>query len=577
MPPTPFFSGWTQADVFSVVLAGVLAVTVVQARRRSFAPALLGAILVSLMAVVALASTQFDLVGWHGFMHGSPMLRMLDGGPVPPEDPLFAGQALRYPWIDQWLMASIGRACGIAPHVLEIAFETMLFGAFLAAIAALASTVTSETGTVALAVVLGAFGISIFHEGLLRDALLRAFPWLSLETRVVPLDKFASISAMPAGYVAAVASAVASWRLACGDEAVVRRLAVVAVCTLVAAFFHPLSLIGLVLYQGVVVALLLAGIAPIARNITRAVAIVVAVSLPFFVALPYLHSVAASSSSDGWTGITLAPWLLGAKAFDLAIFLTPLAAVAYVSRRRLRAMLDGGNRALLILAASIVVMALAYLVVRFPGRNEYKFLLFASAPGAVLLAIGLRELLDRHFAVGFALLFALLLPGARVLGYRPWFQVVDPCRVDGLYLRSLDADADALFQFIATSTPADSVFLAPDLRIPPLARRSLYVAIEAPWSGRDGWGLLRSQLMQWHVRRKDEEMIRRQRLATAVVTADWTTGAPDRVVAAIKADVPGRPLFAHVRDTAAAARLDGMTGFMLVFRNAAGSVYALGH
>ena len=33
------------------------------------------------------------------------------------------------------------------------------------------------------------------------------------------------------------------------------------------------------------------------------------------------------------------------------------------------------------------------------------------------------------------------------------------------------------------------MFIAADLRIPPLARRSLYIAVDAPWSGADGWGV----------------------------------------------------------------------------------------
>ena len=574
MPAPSFLAGWSNADLFSVYLACALALLVVAVRRLQAAPWIVGAATFLPLAIVAVYSTQFDLVGWHGFMHGSPILRILDGGPLPPEDPLFAGAALRYPWVEHWLIASLARLTDLNTHFMTIGIEVGLFACFLATGAWLASMVTRDRTVIALSVLLTGFGVSVFHGGLLQDALLRTFPRLSMETRVVPLDKFASITGMPLGYLAMAVSAAAAVRLACGRDSTSRMAALVAACTLTAALIHPLSWVGVITFVAVVVMVLVAS--RTREDLTRVMWLAAAVGLPSLVALPYLRSIGESQSSDGWTGLTSPSWLFFAKAEDLAIFLAPLLVVAWVSRARLAAMLEEGNRALGILMLAVAMMAAAYLAVRFPGRNEYKFLLFGAPAAAVILALGPRDLLDRRPVVGLGLVALLLVPGSHDLGVRPWFTVTDPSRADGLYLRALDPAADELFQWIANQTPTDSVFLAPDLRVPPLGRRGLYIAVDAPWRGRDGWGLHRNQLLQWHVRRPDAVMYRRQHLATLVLDGNWSVEPTDRVIAQIRADVPGRPLFVHMTNPDAAARLDRTPGFWLRFRNGAGSVYQVG-
>src|SRR5438128_828903 len=42
---------------------------------------------------------------WHGFMHSGIVYGIFDGGSRPYEDPIMAGQPLRYPWLHHWLIA----------------------------------------------------------------------------------------------------------------------------------------------------------------------------------------------------------------------------------------------------------------------------------------------------------------------------------------------------------------------------------------------------------------------------------------------------------------------------------------
>jgi hypothetical protein len=184
----------------------------------------------------------------------------------------------------------------------------------------------------------------------------------------------------------------------------------------------------------------------------------------------------------------------------------------------------------------------------------------------------LRRLLSRHRELALGLLFLLLLPGAQLLGIRPWFQVTDPARIVGQYQRALDPAADELYQWVANQTPSDAVFIAADLRMPPLGRRSLYVAVDAPWVGRDGWGLARNSLLQWHVRRPDADMYRRQRLATIVLSPDWSSPA-EGVMQEIESAVRGRAVYVHAHSRLVSAKLEATPGFLRRFANAAGSIY----
>jgi hypothetical protein len=311
------------------------------------------------------------------------------------------------------------------------------------------------------------------------------------------------------------------------------------------------------------------------RDAVVALGIVAAVVAPSLLAMPYLQSISVSESADGWSGLTGSTVLLKAKLWDLLFFAGPFATILYACRTRLSEVLSEDGRSLRILLLAIVTMAVAYVVIRHPGRNEYKHLLFLSVPAAAVLALCMRELFDRQLAIALAVTTLLLLPGMRALGVRPWFHVLDPCRIDGPYLRLLEPSGDELYQWIATQTPSDSVFIAADLRVPPLGRRPLYIPVSTPWRGRDGWGVTRDQLLEWHVRRPDDVMRRRQRLATMVLDANWMQWTPDKVLAQIRKDIGTRPLFAHIVDPNAAGVLDRTPGFELKFRNRAGSVYAV--
>lgn len=558
-------------DTFALILAAAITLIVASSLRRRFGPWIIALAAFLPVPIVALFAKQFSFVGWHGFMHASAMYQIMDRGVLRPEEPLFAGAAIRYPWVEHWITAQASRITGANPLVLSLVAETFAYVVFLGSAAWLASTVTRDRVTIALATLLSAFGITIFHSGFLAGTAQRAFSPFWLDPRVVPLDKFLSITAAPIGYAAMLLAAAAGARLVSKRGSARRLILLIAACTLVAAFIHPLSWLGLLVYQGAAAAVLIA--ARRREDVARAGQLALAVGAPSLLALPYLRSIGESESSDGWVGITQSADLLGTKAGNLLFFLATFVVVSYLHRAELTRLVRARHRATIMLLLAVTAFATAYLVVRTPGLNEYKFLLQMAPAAAVIMALTLRERLRSRRLLSLALLFLLVAPGCRLLGFRLRFGVTDPVRIEGRYLRVLYPDADQLYQWVASNTGKDAVFIAGDLRMPPLGRRSLYIAVDAPWKGPDGWGLRRRQLLQWHVRRSDGETIRRQRLASSVLNPHWEV-PPAAVMTAIQGDIPGRPIFVHAPTPEVAAKLDSTQGFSRRFLNPAGSIYS---
>jgi hypothetical protein len=229
------------SEIFALAFAAVMTAVVWAFRRRKDAAIALGVAAYLPAPIVALFSRQFDLAGWHGFMHSSPIYQMMERHTAPPEETLFAGVTLRYPWVEHWILARLGSATGASVHVIELCLEAVALVAFLAAIAWLASAITSDRLTIALATLIATYGVSIFHMSLLVEPMSRMLPSLWLETRVVAIDKFMNFSAMPIAYAAMAGAAAAAVHLARGNHHPRRLAALIAACTVVTAFVHPRS------------------------------------------------------------------------------------------------------------------------------------------------------------------------------------------------------------------------------------------------------------------------------------------------------------------------------------------------
>lgn len=598
-------AGWAGVGAITAAAICLTLGTIAQRRRLPRAGfATVAALIVLVVATIAWCSPRFALVGWHGFMHAAPIYQVItraDAGlpTLPPEEPLFAGGELRYPWAMHWAIAQLCRLTGFGSHTLTIGIELAALLTMLLAAGWVAFRIESTTPyttaaaraplTACLAVLVTATGIGIVHGGPLAAAISRAFPTLALEPRIVPVDKFANISAMPVGFAAAVAAFALALALLSRTAPRPRwlgaALLALALLTVVAALVHPLSWLGLIGMQAAAgaAALLTARPGTFRPRLTTSAWIALTIAAATAACWPYLRAVGAGESSDGSLGLTRSEFRLWTKAADLALLLLVAAPALYAARSLLirdwfpRRVAPDSPRAapnLIAVACLLCVLgfAFAYLVAGFPGRNEYKFLIYLTPAAAALTARALAALWPRQPLLVLVSLALMAWPGASVLSVRPGFATIIDARQVGPNLRAVDPALDELMLHLADKTRPDCVVIAVDLLAPALGRRSLYIAVDAPWRGRDGWGLARQQLLQWHIRRADPVMYRRQSLATIVLNADWAQ-PPGIVMDQIAADVPGRSIIVISTWPATTAKLRATPGFVERFTNSAGSVF----
>jgi len=101
---------------------GAVGARVSDGERRSSAigvPAVLLAVAPVAVAAAMLGSSR-TLVSWHGFVHAG-IAQHLAAGPLPPENPFFAGEPLLYYWLYQALAAALARVLAIdALHALAL-------------------------------------------------------------------------------------------------------------------------------------------------------------------------------------------------------------------------------------------------------------------------------------------------------------------------------------------------------------------------------------------------------------------------------------------------------------------------
>ncbi|HEX6764363.1 MAG TPA: hypothetical protein VF103_02770, partial [Polyangiaceae bacterium] len=330
MAPDSFFGSLGPTEYFALILAAAMTAAFVAVRNRSFALRAIALIAFLPVPVTALFSKQFDIVGWHGYMHASAMYQIMDRGVNVPEEPFYAGGSLRYPWVEHWIMAKASLLTGVHPLILALIAETVAYAALLAAAYWIASKVSKDPLVIGLSMIFSGFGISIFHSGLLAEPLARAFPPLWLESRVIPIDKFLNVTAAPMGYAAMAVSAAAGYEAITTERRDRRIPGVIAGATLVAALIHPLSWLGVLVYQGTFALLLL--LRRKREALLRSGEIVLAVALPSALCFPYHRSLSISESSDGWMGITESWRLFNGKIWDLGFFLATFALLAYIQR-----------------------------------------------------------------------------------------------------------------------------------------------------------------------------------------------------------------------------------------------------
>jgi len=514
-------------------------------------------------------------VSFHGFWHVSILYGILQDG-VPPEDRLFAGRPLLYPWGYQWMAAALVQTLGVSPGWAFAGVNLLGLALSMVSIHFVAVRFLDDRRDARLATLLALFGLGISSAFYLND-LARRHLGLLLEFRgLPPVSYFTTINGTAAGlacYSLFLAGIVA---LGSTPSARLRSLTMVGAGIAGTGFFYPFHFLS-----AVAVAMLASAAGNLAagrQGLRDAAATASTVAFAAALVAPYILGLTGPKADAARLHVSNPSYMM-AKLNQLLFLLVPLAVVTLVERRAVlaawRARPAAGSA---LLVAAIVPISL-YLGVTAPLTNEYKFMTLAVLSLGILAAPALGALLRRRSAVGFLVLAAFLTPLGSILVFKTWeeWRVSDPFVEDGRTIRHADPEAEAIYAWIREASPSDAVFVDSYRTVPVFGQRALYVALDLRRRQphvHDGWGFPAEWILKLNYGHPAAEVDRRKALATDLCCGSGAPPTDDRLDA-FNIDVRARPVFVVARQRANRARLESDRRFLRVVASRDAAVYRL--
>jgi hypothetical protein len=553
----------------------LVALTWVLLRRDAPLGAFLAALLAVPLGLIQLCASV-RITGWHNLMHSSFVYQIERGGGVP-ENPLMAGEPLRYYYGQHWLLAQVMRVVPLAPTVLFALFD--LLAAILTAVAL--DRVAVRLGRAkpfrVFAVMMGLAGTLVPSGGL--PLKLAQTLGIQVENRAPPVHKFFTANNNPIGIAAAALVLLGLVKLVEGRGRGGRApggYALVWFGLLAAGWLYPMSWVPCVAATGVVGLALLAGPGDRRRGVIL-LALLVACAAAVY---PYLRAITAGKSgSSGFAPAGPADLVRGLE--NLALVLAWPVVVWIVAGRPLGEFLGRNRPVAAVLALWSAVGAALFLVVVAPERIQYKFLATGLLGLGILLGAGLALLYESPrlrplaFLVPLSVLFGLLRdPAEMIYDWRP----SEPIAEVGTRLRHRDPDQDRLYRWIDEQTAPDAVYLDDTLMVPILGRRTLYIGYTRTNNDvdffnthqHDGWGVWVHTYLTGVTGVNPSEETSRSALAKGLFAAAAPVDAAGLRRAAEQ--LGGRPLYLIARDPRMAGRLEGLPFVEPAYRNPAAVV-----
>lgn len=513
---------------------------------------------------------------FHSFLHYSITYEVFYRG-LGPENPLMAGEPLRYMYGVHVLVAWLMKLLPISPPVAFAALDALGLYVFAFAVERIARRIDPDPLYRLFTVIVALFGLDIYVDGPLYALTGELFGYRRFGAPVT-LQKFTGINTNQVGLICVAFALLAIVRVVQRDPARLRTwLLFIASAVSAGVFYQPAFMAIGAVGGALAVAALLWQRAGRGRDAWLMLA---ALTLSSLVAAPVILGV--STGTPGDPAIQLFPgWQQLKENLRYMLYHWSLPLVLLViARRRFAGLWRQRSPEHAALLLSVLVLQGLYLVVFLRFNNEYKLLGFATVAMAPLGAIAVREVHARLRQFFPWLLLLLFMPAMTDFTWVTLPQrLTDPITTTGRVIHHRDADEDALYGWVRERTPVNAVFIDSLLTIPAIAGRQLYVGLDI---GRDpevsagrmhnGW-LIDAGMFQRRIMEVDEARLDlRQKLATELlqpsVAAD--PGLLDRLRAASPA---GRPLYVVARTPAQDARLGALAGLQRVYSGQGRTVY----
>ena len=404
---------------------------------------------------------------------------------------------------------------------------------------------------------------------------LGVFPSLELETRLIPIQKYANTNSNALGFLFYAIGLLGLLRSIDLTRPPSRgALATIFAAILSAAIFYPLAWAPLVAVSlaSAAIAARLFGVPQTATRICAAVAAASAI------ALPYLMSVQIGKSGAATLGLDIsAPHLLrnGANLLLVAFGWSALLAFAIPELRRLAREQPAGC---VVIASGAVIPGAMFLPSHAAVHSEYKFLALCGFALAIPSALVVKKLYDRSPPLCFALLWMLFFPAgnffAQLSDYD--FRGDSPeVREQGPLILPGDEHERTLANWIRVQTAPDAVFVDTQLSIPPFAHRQIYVAMdpnETTGTGRTGWGLPPLSFLAEVIGHPIEQIEQRRRVTSGLLSPG-DSEEPGRALKTLRDDIATSDLYIVARRRADARRLSRRPDLERVFETGPIGVY----
>jgi hypothetical protein len=519
---------------------------------------------------------------WHGFMHSSIVYQIYDRG-SPPENPLMAGEPLRYMYGHHAAIAWLMRIVPISPAQAFFLTDVLSLALFVWLMDRAARLVSSDrvfrvfTGFFAL------FAMSPFLRGPL--ALLVQHAWLGkrlvfrAEQRFIPLMKFVGINNNQLGLMFCALALFGLVSIGAGRERWRPAYVCVALAVVGAGIIYPPCWLSIVACAGVSAAYLLLQHQRSLRVAAGWLAGIVA--LGSAAVLPSMLGVTSGKTgSSSAIELTFNYGHIRENGAELVLLLILPALLAWICRKELLESYRRLPHVAGILLGCLAVNLVMYLLIFVPGPSEYKFVLTAVLVMSIPTAMALQILFSTKPAVAVAIMFLVAIPMTMDLVHQPPADTVaDLVRSDGRNLRHTDPAQDALYRWIAQQTPVNAVFIDTYLTIPVLGHRQLLVGLDSRRAAgglkgylHDGWLITADEFLRNNT---GVDPVRYAALKDAVgrLLATGPDPVDDTLLQRLQDYRRGRPMYVVARDEAVRARLAAAGQFRQVYQGGAGTIF----
>lgn len=404
----------------------------------------------------------------HGLFHASVLYRISELG-VPPDNPLLAGEPLRYHWGYELLGAAVSRAGGMPPSWSFALVNLGSLALVLSLLALVAAGLFEERPRALLSPLVAIFAITPIplwwfkSTGVLNELV---GPLMARATPVV--QKFVNTNGAPLG-LACLALALLALRRS-GSARSMRRPGLAVAVVLCGVLYPPLLPALLITVASFS---LVEGLRsrPVAVRLVGGDAVACLVGIGVAVA-----AMAMLGMRPGTSVRFFDPAFLAADLASVVLTTAPIVLVIAAVWKPLR------ERADTLLVDQCLVAAATtagcFLVVSFADRNEYKFLLVSQLLVGLVGGAALAMVRSRFGSVTAAAV-ALVFLGSFVQLYATccWLHRDAPSRLveHGRWLRHPDAAQAAMYDWIGSHTPRDAVFVDSEPLVTVLGPRGLLV------------------------------------------------------------------------------------------------------